>query len=257
MPSPSPASNSDCVRIAVLGDVHGNLEALQAVLAEARALGATRIVQTGDVVGYGPDPGTCLEILRESEATICLGNHDAAVLGTLSTDYFNPYARAAVEWTRQQLTGEQMDELASLPLVVEDPDFTLVHGSLHEPAAFGYVASVVEAEDSLRLQSHRICFVGHTHVPGFFGVSRSDQDLQVCFDPEFSMSIGGFEKSLVNVGSVGQPRDEDPRAAFVLFEPEQGTVRLHRVRYDLERTQQKILAAGLPTVLADRLRLGV
>lgn len=248
------------MRLAILGDVHANLEALEAVVQEGRRLGVDRWVQTGDVVGYGADPSACIRVLQDLGAVVCLGNHDAAVLGTLATDYFNPYARAAVEWTREQLTAEELDYLGQLPLVVEDPVFTLVHGSLHEPERFGYVASPVEAAESLERQTKQLCFVGHTHVPAVFGLPRGGEEedrMEVLFEPEFTLPYSGYERCLVNVGSVGQPRDEDPRAAFLIVDTGDQTVALHRTTYEVERAQRKILANGLPKVLADRLALGV
>lgn len=246
------------MRIGILGDIHGNLEALEAVIGEMRELSIDHWVQVGDIVGYGSQPRECIQIVRELNCTVCIGNHDAAVVGLLSAEYFNPYARQAVEWTRQELTQEELDFLRQLPLVVQREHFTVVHGSLHLPDEFGYVMSSVEAKDSLRAQSTKICFVGHSHVPAIYMQDSEDPDsLQVIFRPEVETNTADCQKVLMNVGSVGQPRDEDPRAAYAIYDTESGDASIRRVTYDIASTQQKINAAGLPSVLANRLALGV
>ena len=133
-----------------------------------RADGVEHWVQVGDIVGYGPEPSACIDVVRELNCTVCVGNHDAAVLGTLDTEYFNNYAKIAIDWTREQLRPKDLEYLRSLPLVVKREDYTVVHGTLHEPEQFGYVISQVEAKDSLRLQETFMGFVGHSHVPGIY-----------------------------------------------------------------------------------------
>ncbi len=247
------------MRIAILGDVHGNLEALNAVIAKVHEEQVDRWVQVGDVVGYGADPIACLELIRELDCTVCLGNHDAAVVGYLDTDYFNLYARQAIDWTREQMRAEDLDNFRRLHLRVDDELFSLVHGSLHKPEQFGYVLSTVEAADSMEYQQKPIAFVGHSHVPAIYMQSKDGPKNQPVFvaGPEMTADTTGFERVLVNVGSVGQPRDEDSRAAYAIFDSTTGIVRVSRVAYDIETAQQKIRAAGLPSVLADRLALGV
>lgn len=247
------------MRIGILGDVHSNIEALTAVVEAMRPLGIDHWLQVGDVVGYGPDPRPCIDLIRELGCTVCLGNHDAAVVGLLDQDYFNAHARAAVEWTRTQIRDVDMQWLRSLPLVVEHPLYTLVHGTLHMPELFGYVLTPVEAQESLRLQRSAICFVGHSHVPAVYLLRDANvvRDLEVSYASEFSISTLGYQRTLVNVGSVGQPRDEDPRAAFATFDSSTGVVTVTRVHYDISKVQSKIRAAGLPSVLADRLSIGV
>jgi diadenosine tetraphosphatase ApaH/serine/threonine PP2A family protein phosphatase len=189
---------------------------------------------------------------------VCIGNHDAAVVGLLSPEYFNPYARQAVEWTRSHLDTDELDFLRQLPLVVEREHFTVVHGSLHEPEQFGYVMSVVEAKDSLRAQATKMCFVGHSHVPAIYLQRAADpEDVHVLFSPEATTGTNDYQKVLMNVGSVGQPRDEDPRAAYALYDTDTGEASIRRVAYDIAGAQRKIEAAGLPLVLANRLALGV
>lgn len=247
------------MRIGILGDVHSNLEALKAAVMRLQAEGIDHWVQVGDIVGYGADPVACVELVRSLGCTVCLGNHDAAVVGYMPTDYFNQYARAAIDWTREQLRSEDLDYLRGLPLKVEHTEYTVVHGSLHLPAQFGYVFSPVEAAESLAEQRTRVAFVGHSHVPAAYMQREGGtvHDLDVVFESEFETGIEGYLRVLLNVGSVGQPRDEDARAAYATYDSETGILRVARVDYDIATAQQKIRAAGLPTVLADRLSLGV
>jgi diadenosine tetraphosphatase ApaH/serine/threonine PP2A family protein phosphatase len=246
------------MRIGILGDIHANAEALRAVVAALRQEGVDQWVQVGDIVGYGPEPSLCIDIVRDLGCITCLGNHDAAVLDRLDTSYFNNFARTAIDWTKAQLRPADFDFLAGLELVVQKPEYTVVHGTLHRPEQFGYVISPVEALDSLQLQQTLLCFVGHSHVPAIY--LRNDsapEDIHVVPHSESEISITGFDRVLMNVGSVGQPRDEDPRAAYGLVDTETQLASIRRVQYDIGGVQRKIRAAGLPEVLANRLALGV
>jgi diadenosine tetraphosphatase ApaH/serine/threonine PP2A family protein phosphatase len=246
------------MRIGILGDIHSNAEALHAVVDALRRDGADCFVQVGDIVGYGPEPSHCIDVVRDLGCITCLGNHDAAVLGLLDMAYFNHYARAAVEWTRTRLRPQDLEFLRNLQLVEERAGFTVVHGSLHMPDQFGYVISRVEAADALDQQKTRLCFVGHSHVPSLY-MRRTPDAREVVVHPEAEIdaSYRGFERVLVNVGSVGQPRDEDPRAAYGLVDTDEERVWVKRVAYDIPAVQRKIRAAGLPEVLANRLAIGV
>ena len=247
------------MRIGILGDIHSNLEALTVTADRLKEENIDHWVQVGDIVGYGADPIPCIELVRQLGCTICIGNHDAAVVDRLSTDYFNAYARAAIDWTREQLRPSDLEFLRNLPLLVEHDEYTLVHGSLHMPASFGYVLSIVEAVESLRKQRTRMGFVGHSHVPAIY-MQRAGapvEDLDVIYDAEMEGNVDGYDRVLMNVGSVGQPRDEDPRAAYAVYDTVTGDMKIARVAYDIERAQEKIRSAGLPTVLAERLALGV
>jgi diadenosine tetraphosphatase ApaH/serine/threonine PP2A family protein phosphatase len=246
------------MRIGVLGDIHGNVEALTAVVSALRDDGADIFVQVGDLVGYGPEPSRCIEIVRDLGSVVCLGNHDAAVLDLLDISYFNQYARAAIEWTRERLGADDLAYLGNLPLVVRQPPFAVVHGTLHMPEQFGYVISKVEAIDSLQHQDTRLCFVGHSHVPAIYLARKGAlRDLRAVMDSEVEVSYRDIDRVLVNVGSVGQPRDEDSRAAYAFIDTDEEIVAIRRVEYDIAGVQRKILAAGLPEVLANRLVLGV
>lgn len=246
------------MRIGILGDIHANAEALRAVVAALRAEGVDQWVQVGDIVGYGPEPSVCIDIVRELGCITCLGNHDAAVLDRLDTSYFNNFARAAIHWTRPRLRPSDIEFLSGLELVVRKPPFTVVHGTLHMPEQFGYVISPVEAFDSLDLQDTLLCFVGHSHVPAIYlRRDSAPEDIHVVPHSESEISIKGFDRVLMNVGSVGQPRDEDPRAAYALVDTELQLASIRRVQYDIAGVQKKIREAGLPEVLANRLALGV
>jgi diadenosine tetraphosphatase ApaH/serine/threonine PP2A family protein phosphatase len=246
------------MRIGILGDVHGNMEALTAVVAAMRTERLDEWVQVGDLVGYGPEPSACIDLIRDLSCTVCLGNHDAAVLGLLDTAYFNNFARAAILWTRQQLRASDLEYLRALQLVVRKPEYTVVHGTLHMPEQFGYVLSSVEAQDSLALQETPLCFVGHSHVPAIY-LQRlvRPPDLDVVYQSEAEISYQSYPRVLINVGSVGQPRDEDPRAAYAVVDTVTQIASIKRVSYDIGGVQRKIRKAGLPEMLANRLALGV
>src|SRR5262245_8631732 len=244
------------MRFGILGDIHGNREALTAVVDAMRAEGVDEWVQVGDIVGYGPEPSACIDIVRDLGCVVCMGNHDAAVLGILDTAYFNNFARAAIHWTRGQLRQSDLDYLRSLQLVVQRPLYTVVHGTLHMPDQFGYVVSSVEARDSLQLQQTFMCFVGHSHVPAIY-MQRAQGQLDVVFQSEAEVSVANHARVLMNVGSVGQPRDEDPRATYAIYDSTTKIAAIRRVKYDIAGVQRKLRQAGLPEMLAHRLSLGV
>jgi predicted phosphodiesterase len=246
------------MRIGILGDIHSNFEALTAVIRAMRAEGVEHWVQVGDIVGYGPDPCACLDIVRDLNATVCMGNHDAAVVKLLDTDYFNAYARMAIEWTCSQLRLRDLAYLRNLPVSVahKDAGYTVVHGSLYLPEHFGYVLTSVEAVESIRHQNTMMCFVGHSHVPAIYVQTTEDSPLRTV-TPPFEINTHGARRILVNVGSVGQPRDENRDAAYCIWDSDTGELAIRRVPYDIVRVQEKIRAAGLPGVLAERLAIGV
>lgn len=248
------------MQVAILGDVHSNLDALEVVLEDCDRREVDQILQVGDVVGYGPDPKACIDLLRKRDAKVCMGNHDAAVIGRISLDLFNPFARYAVEWTRAQLGVDEIAYLRSFPLfqVLFEEDITIVHGSLHEPAEFDYVRSLSSARLSMDSQETRICFVGHTHQPCLFTLEdRADFQYRPEFENHHVYEVQASQQALVNVGSVGQPRDEDPRTGYVLYDSESFHCELIRLDYDIESVQSRIRGAELPEVLADRLTYGL
>jgi diadenosine tetraphosphatase ApaH/serine/threonine PP2A family protein phosphatase len=232
--------------------VHGNLEALRAVLADSAGQ-VDAVLCLGDTVGYGADPLACIELIAERAEAIVAGNHEHAVAGRLDLGWFNRYARAAAEWTRDRLDTAHQDWLGALPLVREIGDATLVHASPAQPDEWEYL---VTAEDGFAAFSHfttRWCFVGHSHVPGAWSLGSSGPDHER--GPASVRSEPG-RRYIVNVGSVGQPRDRDPRATWALWDVEAGRVELRRVPYDVDGASRKIVEAGLPRFLADRLAAG-
>jgi predicted phosphodiesterase len=239
------------MRVAVISDLHGNWDALQAVLADIEQHGADRIVCLGDVVGYGAEPSACCQALRERNILTVAGNHDYAAIGKTNINYFNAYAREATLWTRKVMAEEDRDFLSALGLVEVQEGFTMVHGTLYAPELFDYILTTYDAYLSLQLLETPVCFLGHSHVPINFV-----WDETVTFHHETDFVIGETQKVLVNVGSVGQPRDDNPLACYVLYDVEQRRVRLRRVDYDIDVAAKKIRDAGLPVALGERLKVG-
>ena len=242
------AIRSAAMRVAVLSDIHANLPALDAVLA---ALGDVDAVwQLGDVVGYGPHPDEVVARLREIGATGVRGNHDAAALGALGVEWFNPAARRAVEWTARRISPETRAWLADLPERAELGEMTLVHGSPRDPT-WEYVTTTPDARANLAVLVTPYCLYGHTHVPAAW---REDDGQVEALGPSHGSALAlDGRRVLLNPGSVGQPRDGDPRAAFLVLDTEMRRVTWHRVAYPIATTQADIRAAGLPDWLADRL----
>ena len=241
----------NCVLFAVSGDIHGNLEALQAVLADLDEQGVDQVLCVGDVVGYGADPVGCLESVLERCSVVVSGNHDCAVTGQSSLDYFNPYARRALQWTSEHLSPASEQSLTDFPLTAQMNGFALVHSSFFAPERFDYIFAPSQARVSFLKQEVPLAFFGHTHLPvAFFDTNPITYSLgpEISVDPE--------TKVLINVGSVGQPRDEDARAGYVIYDSERRLVTIRRVTYEIERAARKITDAGLPEVLAERLFLG-
>jgi len=244
------------MKYGVLGDIHGNLSALDRVLERFEEEGVEQVISVGDVVGYGAAPRECIERVREADAVVVLGNHDAASIDRLDLVYFNNYARAAVEWTQTVLTDPDRAWIRSLPLTAHLEHCSVGHGTLHRPELFDYIQSPTDADPSLDIMPLPVCFVGHTHVP--VTLLRLHEDpTRTAYTVENVVDIDEASRALVNVGSVGQPRDEDPRAAYAIYDSDAGKVWIKRVEYDIDREAERIRAAGLPGVLADRLYLGV
>jgi len=240
------------MRHAIISDIHSNLEALVATLEAVDEEGADRVICLGDIVGYGANPNECIEIVRERCDIVILGNHDAAACGEGYPVGFNPIAREAILWTREALSGEGGDFLRSLPAIREVDGFLVVHGAISDPDK--YVLSAFEAVSEFPLMDGlRLCFFGHTHMRMYFKLL--DDRLDTYLDMEFRMEGGA--KYMVNPGSVGQPRDRDPRSAHLVYDDEKGSIEFKRVRYDIEAASKKILDAGLDSRLAARLAYGI
>lgn len=244
------------MRIAVLSDIHGNLPALEAVLAAVKPYDA--IWQLGDIVGYGPQPDEVVARLAAEGATGVRGNHDSAAIGLLDTDAFNDDARTAVEWTADRIQPKTRDWLAALPLRAQNEPFTLVHGSPRDPTwEYVYSAGVARANMALFETPH--CLVGHTHVPLVFR-QRGSKVEGVNVKEGMSLALGA-ERLVINPGSVGQPRDGDPRSSALLIDTDAGdgtaTLAWHRVEYPIETVQKLMDQVGLPRRLSSRLQFGL
>jgi predicted phosphodiesterase len=246
------------LRYLILSDVHANWEALQAVLGSAAGR-YDQIICLGDLLGYGADPNPVVDWARANVAIIVRGNHDRACAGLEDLEWFNPIARAAAEWTHEQLTPENLEYVAALPQgPVDVGGFQVMHGSLLDEDE--YVVEVSDAGQVFSYLETSLAFFGHTHIQGgfewkqhrvrFLGKPRPPKQTEMALelDPECAY--------LLNPGSVGQPRDADPRAAYVLYNPQERFLNFYRVDYDLSTAQAKIRNAGLPPLLADRLAVG-
>jgi diadenosine tetraphosphatase ApaH/serine/threonine PP2A family protein phosphatase len=240
------------VRYAVLSDLHSNLEALTAVLDAADALGIDGAVCLGDLVGYGPDPNEVIDLVRVRAASVVRGNHDHAAVEPGHEAYFNPWGQAAIRWTRKRLTKENRDFLSGLPLAASVSGVRLVHACPSEPETWRYVMDEDDAADEFDAFDEAVCLIGHSHIP-LCAVSAGSV-VSLSSDDEVPIEDG--KRYLINVGSVGQPRDGDPRAAFGVLDLARSTIRRHRVEYDAGATRDKILTAGLPRFLGDRLLRG-
>ncbi len=239
-------------KYAIFGDIHGNWEAFSAVLEDAQTLGVTHYVCVGDIVGYNANPAECLHKIRELNMVCVRGNHDHYCSHDECVRDFHPLAANVVDWTRNQLTSEELAYLRDLKLVRLVGGFTIVHSTLDMPEKWGYVFDELEAESNFNYQSTGVCFYGHTHQPVVFEKAGFVRRLN---GAKQAVTLG--KKYFVNVGSVGQPRDGDPRSSYGFFDTATREIELRRVAYDIATTQKKIAAAGLPQRLADRLSLGV
>ena len=239
------------MRFAIFGDIHANLEALNAVLADAKAHECTHYVCLGDVVGYNANPHECVEIVRGLECPVVKGNHDEQASSDSGLENFNPLAEEAINWTRDHLTEEDKKWLRDLRMVRNVRDFTVVHATLDTPHKWGYVFNQLDAAASFSYQHTNLCFYGHTHVPRAYV-----KDVTVKGVPLERLIIEPNKKYFINVGSVGQPRDGDWHAAYCIFSPSDHIVELRRLTYDINTAQDKIVDAGLPQRLADRLAMG-
>ena len=242
------------MRIALLSDIHANLTALDAVLADAEAQGVDGGAWVaGDIVGYGPDPNECIARLQESSAMAVAGNHDLAVIGRMATDEFNPYARSAAEWTGGVLTDESRAFLEGLELKQERAPFTIVHGSPRDPV-WEYLLTIEAARENLKHYDTTGCVIGHSHIQ--FLIHITDELPEPKPTPLDEPLPVGPDRFYVNPGSVGQPRDGDSRAAYAVLDWEDGTVEFKRVEYDIASTQQRMAEAKLPSRLIERLSWG-
>lgn len=239
------------MKFAIIADIHANLEALEAVLADARAQKVTHYACLGDVVGYNANPKECLDLIRDMRMPCVKGNHDEYCSTNGPLEGFNPAAAQAVEWTRRQLSEADRQWLRDLKYMRLVTSFSIVHATLDAPQRWGYVFDKLAAAASLTYQNTSVCFFGHTHVPVAF---VRDSVVRGGSYSKFKVEPG--KKYFVNVGSVGQSRDGVPKATYVIYDLDSQTIELRRLDYDIAKAKAKILAAGLPKRLAERLDLG-
>jgi diadenosine tetraphosphatase ApaH/serine/threonine PP2A family protein phosphatase len=233
----------------IFSDIHGNIEAYNAVINVLPKEEGTKYFCVGDIVGYGADPIECITATKKLEPVIVCGNHDWACVGLMSTEYFNETAKKAVKWTSSVLNSEHRDYLKKLDLIYKDSDLTLVHGTLMQPESFRYIFDYKTAYQMMNLMETNIGFIGHSHIPGVFFLEGDK--IGYTRRPKIDLEKDG--KYLINVGSIGQPRDGDWRACFCIWDRQAGTIEMRRVEYDISAAQRKILEAGLPPALAARL----
>jgi diadenosine tetraphosphatase ApaH/serine/threonine PP2A family protein phosphatase len=241
------------VNCVIISDVHANVDALLAVKARIDELAPDKVVFLGDAVGYGAAPNECIDLIRKITDIIIAGNHDFGAVDLTDTRLFNPIAREAIDWTADALTPANRRFLKKLPLFyVEDPDFRAVHATPFEPENWHYILSPNHALAEFDHFEETICFIGHSHQPMIFEL----KDAETIVTRTDAMKVEAGRRYIVNVGSVGQPRDHDPRACLCVCDLETGELRIERVEYDVGAAKKRILDAGLPAVLANRLTWG-
>jgi predicted phosphodiesterase len=243
------------MRYAILADIHANLAAFEAVLRDIEEKGGVdELWCLGDIVDYGPDPSACIELLKKHNPVCVVGNHDLGAIGKLDLSNFNPAAAISCQWTARQLSRSDIQYLENLPLTVTKGDFVLVHGSPAEPV-FEYIVSTSIAAKNFSFFDTPYCLVGHTHVPLAFKQSDADSSA-IKLSPGIGLVLSKH-RTIINPGGVGQPRDSDPRASYAIYESEGNILRLYRVSYDIDATQEKMIRAGLPMSLVLRLQEGL
>ncbi len=240
------------MRFAIFGDIHANLHALQTVMDDSKEQSCTHYVCMGDVVGYNAFPRECLDLVRSLECPVVKGNHDEQASMFGFQEGFNALAEEAMNWTRNQLSEEDKEWLRTLRLQRQVRDFTIVHATLDTPHKWGYVFNQLDAAASFSYQHTSLCFIGHTHSPKAY--LRDGSVRTIPLDEVLQLQPG--KKYLVNVGSVGQPRDGDWRSAYCVYDTAKNEITLRRLPYDLPAAQKAILDAGLPAKLAERLAVG-
>ncbi len=240
------------MRIALISDIHGNIEAFEAVIEKLLSLSWDRLVCLGDIVGYGANPAECTEKAKDICGTILLGNHEWALVSNDELASFNPYAQQGIIWTREKLPKSSIQYLTNLPQITENTRFVFSHSNFTNPIDFSvYITARHQANLYISKLEKEIFFFGHTHIPSVFTENGNGEF------PAGSEKIHITGKALINPGSVGQPRDGDWRASFAIFDETDMTVEFFRVEYDVEKSAEKIISAGLPEFFATRIFKGV
>ncbi|MCM8800438.1 MAG: metallophosphatase family protein [Candidatus Omnitrophica bacterium] len=241
------------MRYGIFSDVHANLEALKAVLCAYKKENIDIYLCIGDVVGYGADPNECVELVKKTAMITVAGNHDWASVDLFPVDYFNPQAKQAILWTKDNLSEQSRYFLESLKPVYKNKDLILVHGTLENPAEFDYMLDGYTANVTFQLMDTHLCFVGHSHIAGIF---IQDQAKRIYYQEVNHLKLEDKSKYIINVGSVGQPRDGNPSSAYCIYDTDKKEIFIKRVDYDIQTAYTKILTAGLPKSLAERILVG-
>ncbi|HAJ78581.1 MAG TPA: metallophosphoesterase [Fibrobacteres bacterium] len=243
------------MRIAVISDIHANYEALEAVLSDISEQKIDQVVCLGDIVGYGANPNECVELVKSACDLCVLGNHDAAAIGLLSTDHFNVHAKMAIDWTIDNLDLNSVSFLQSLTLKEEKYSHTFVHATPYEPNMWYYITSLEEAAFNFQFFDTSFCFVGHTHIPIIIVL---ENEKEVYVHQGGSIQFGDMKQTrfLINIGSVGQPRDRNPQSCYGIFDTDTKSFQYRRIGYDIAKTQSKMRKIGMPDFLITRLQDG-
>ena len=249
-----PANMASPGAFAVFSDIHSNFQALEAMLSDMRELRISRTICLGDIVGYAAQPRECVEIIRTMECPVLKGNHDSAVVEPRDFASMREIARAGLEFSRKSLSTFHQSYLSDLPLTLTVDDCQFVHASLHWPEYWTYLTRFEDIRDHFAAQTHPICFCGHTHIQSVWQLKENDELLPLGGDGRVQIPTEG--KILINVGSVGQPRDKRPQACYALFEPAERVVEFRRMPYDIATAKQRVSEAGLPELIGSRLELG-
>lgn len=238
----------------VFSDIHSNLEAFQAVLADMRTIRFSRMICLGDVVGYAANPKECVDLVRSLDTEVLRGNHDFGVVDDPTMLQMSGPAALGIRYAREQLSPARCDFLVRLPLVSTHGDLQFVHSSLARPEDWTYLRREPEIREHFKAQTHPVSFCGHTHIPGAFCLNPADEVTSLGSSGQ--IALPGDRKVLINAGSVGQPRDRCVDACYVVYDAAHRTVEFRRVPYDIDRAKERILEAGLPKITAERLSLG-
>ena len=240
------------MRYGIISDIHGNFEALDVAIGHLKSLDVDAFVCVGDIVGYGADPNSCMDAVRDLTEKVVAGNHDCAAVGLTDIEHFNQYARESALWTARNLNAAHNQYIKMLPLTLSLENALIVHATPNEPQQWSYLMTQFQFMNAFHHFAEKICFIGHSHLPIVF--QQSEQSSGPVEGTLFHLV--DRSRYIVNVGSVGQPRDNDPRLCCCLYDSSKMTVELLRLEYDVGRAQDKIRQAGLPEFLAQRLAFG-
>ncbi len=243
------------MRYAILSDIHSNLEAFDAAEKDLQKEGVDKVFFLGDIVGYGPNPNECIERLRELTDIVVAGNHDYAVIGYTDITYFNKYAKAVIEWTERRLKEEYIEYLKRMPLIIpEIENMTLVHSTPYKPQEWNYITTLFDALENFNFFKQQLCFIGHSHQPV---VIVLDADNRCYVERGETFKIRKDARYIINVGSVGQPRDGNSDLSYAIYDSDKSSARIKRLSYDIKKVQAKMRDERLPAYLIHRLEEGL